>query len=187
MLHMTRASPIIPTHWVICHTVKTSEYNIYLMISTILKGLNEHIKILLGQHLILVPSEYGVLPPDHDIQFLTPYVSYIRELTQKIHTPIYTKGLTDGLNGRPGKKILALWGAVTTTQFATIWQEMQQQHKWQLLLNKNCYTLTAKQNKATLFWVKCNASKKHDFDRGHPVVFISNNDFIQYSLLTQLI
>jgi hypothetical protein len=58
---------------------------------TILKGLNEHTIFLLG-HLILVPSECeGVLPLDHDIQFLTPYASYTRELTEKIHVPINTK------------------------------------------------------------------------------------------------
>jgi hypothetical protein len=74
------------------------------MIGTILKGLNEHTKILLGKHLILVPYECeGVLPPDHNIQFLTPYASYIMEQTQKIHIPINTMGLTDGLKRRPGK------------------------------------------------------------------------------------
>jgi hypothetical protein len=73
------------------------------MTGTILKGLNKHIKILLGEHLFLVPSECeGVLPLDHDIQFLTLHASHIRELTQKIHTPVNTKGLTDGLKGRPG-------------------------------------------------------------------------------------
>jgi len=62
------------------------------MTGTILKGLNEHTKFLLGQHLILIPSECeGVLPLDHDIQFLTPYTSYTRELIQKIHIPINTK------------------------------------------------------------------------------------------------
>jgi hypothetical protein len=56
--------------------------------------------------LILVPYECeGVLPPDHNIQFLTLYASYIMEQTQKIHIPINTMGLTDGLKGRPGKKI----------------------------------------------------------------------------------
>jgi hypothetical protein len=55
--------------------------------------------------LILVPSECeGVLKLHHDIQFLTPYASYIRELTQKIYIPINTKRLTGGIKGRPEKK-----------------------------------------------------------------------------------
>jgi len=58
---------------------------------------------------MLVPSECeGVLPLDHEIQFLTPYASYIRELTQKIHIPINTKRLTDGIKGRPTKKKLSM-------------------------------------------------------------------------------
>jgi len=57
--------------------------------------------------LILVPSECeGVLPLDHDIQFLTPYASYIKELTQKIHIPINAKRLTGGIKRRPEKKIV---------------------------------------------------------------------------------
>jgi len=62
-------------------------------------------KFLLGQHLILVPFECEeVLPPDHDIQFLTPYISYIRELTKKMHIPINTKRLNGGIKGRPGRE-----------------------------------------------------------------------------------
>jgi hypothetical protein len=47
------------------------------MNGTILKELNELIKILLGEDLILVPTACeGVLPLDHDIQFQTLYASY---------------------------------------------------------------------------------------------------------------
>jgi len=47
------------------------------MNGTILKGLNELIKIQLGEHLIPVPTDCeGVLPPDHDIQFRTLYAPY---------------------------------------------------------------------------------------------------------------
>lgn len=46
----------------------------------------------------------GDLPLDHDIQFPTLYASYTRELTQKIHIPKNTKGLTNGLKGREEKK-----------------------------------------------------------------------------------